>query len=261
MPTAEGTRVLRVPSVRDIDHTMRRLSLLLFVAGLLLVAGGYLLLTNGSDSTGDVDTVEAALRPVTPTGSSIEEQTPIESDTEPSATTIPSKEDPGDRSTREAAVADPIGLRIDKLGVDAPVVAYGVDGSGQMAVPDNVTEVGWYRFGPAPGEGGSAVLAAHVDLAGSGPGVFFELDTLEIGDRLSVVHADGRETRFRVIARTTYEKTELPLDVIFSREGPPVLTLITCGGAFNTSIKRYDSNVVVYAVPDGDAPVPGGAAF
>jgi LPXTG-site transpeptidase (sortase) family protein len=251
---------MRVPSARDIDHTMRRLSLLLFVAGLLLVAGGYLLLT-GSNSTGDVDTVEAALRPVTPAGSSIEEQTPIEPDTKPSATTIPANEDPGDRSTGEAAVADPIGLRVDKLGVDAPVVAYGVDGSGQMAVPDNVTEVGWYRFGPAPGEGGSAVLAAHVDLAGSGPGVFFELDTLEVGDRLSVIYADGTETGFRVIARTTYEKTELPLDVIFSREGPPVLTLITCGGAFNQSIKRYDSNVVVYAVPGQDAPASGGQSF
>jgi hypothetical protein len=60
------------------------------------------------------------------------------------------------------------------------------------------------------------------------------------------------------VARTTYEKNELPLDIIFSREGPPVLTPITCGGGFNSEIGRYDSNVVVYAVPDlGTHPVEG----
>ncbi len=252
---------MRVPSARDIDHTMRRLALLLIGAGLLLVAGGYLLVTNGSDSSGDVATVEASLRPMTPTGPIMGEQAPVNPATEPSATTSPSQEDPSTPSAEDVPIADPIGLRIERLGIDAPVVAYGVDASGQMAVPDNVTEVGWYRFGPAPGEDGSAVFAAHVDLAGSGPGVFYELHTLEVNDRLSVLYADGTETGFRVIARTTYEKTELPLDVIFSRKGPPVLTLITCGGAFNRSIKRYESNVVVFAVPDGDTPIPGGASF
>lgn len=252
---------MRVPSGRDVAHIMRRLALLLIVAGLIAVAGGYLLLADGSDSSGDVNNVEAALRPATPTGPLIGEQAPANPVTEPPEATIPTEEDPGGRSEGEVPATDPIGLRIERLGVDAPVGAYGVDGSGQMAVPDNVTEVGWYRFGPAPGEDGSAVLAAHVDLAGSGPGVFYELDTLEVGDRLSVVYADGSETGFRVIARTTYDKTRLPLDVIFSREGPAVLTLITCGGAFNRSIKRYDSNVVVYAVPDEDVPAPGGKPF
>lgn len=118
-----------------------------------------------------------------------------------------------------------------------------------MAVPDNVTDVGWYKFGPSPGEPGSAVLAAHVDLASSGPGVFFDLRTLEEGDSVVVSYEDGSESSFRVVARVNYEKDELPLDVIFSREGPPVLTLITCGGGFNRNIARYDSNVVVYAVP------------
>jgi sortase (surface protein transpeptidase) len=153
----------------------------------------------------------------------------------------------------------PIGLRIGELEVDAPIEPYGVsERTGQMAVPDNVTEVGWYKFGPSPGEPGSAVLAAHVDLAGSGPGVFFDLATLEDGDQIVVLHADGSESPFRVVARTTYGKNQLPLDIIFSREGPPVLTLITCGGGFNSDIGRYDSNVVVYAVPDiGTQPAEG----
>ncbi len=127
-----------------------------------------------------------------------------------------------------------------------------------MDVPDNVTDVAWYEFGPSPGEPGSAVLAAHVDLAGQGPGVFFELRELEVGDLIEVAYADGLRKNFRVVARARYDKAELPLDAIFAREGPPVLTLVTCGGSFNRTSRTYDSNDVVYAVPVGGGFVPHG---
>lgn len=64
-----------------------------------------------------------------------------------------------------------------------------------------------------------------------------------------VSYGDGESRSFRVVARATYLKTELPLDAIFSREGDPVLTLVSCGGGFSRSTGSYDSNVVVYAVP------------
>ncbi len=122
-----------------------------------------------------------------------------------------------------------------------------------MDVPSNVQDVAWYQFGPSPGQAGSAVLAAHVDLASQGAGVFFNLRDLEPGDIVEVDYDDGSRQTFRVEARVRYDKGEIPLDVIFATDGPPVLTLITCGGGFNPSIESYDSNVVVYAYPiDGD---------
>ena len=144
----------------------------------------------------------------------------------------------------------PIKLTMASIEVDAPVIATGIDSdSGQMAVPDNVSEVAWYQFGPRPGESGSAVLAAHVDLAGQGPGVFFRLRELAPGDIIEVEFSDGSAQAFRIQARTIYNKEELPLETIFAKEGLPVLTLITCGGSFNEASRRYDSNVVAYAVP------------
>ena len=121
-----------------------------------------------------------------------------------------------------------------------------------MEVPQSVSDVGWYEFGPAPGEPGSAVLAAHVDLASQGPGVFFDLRNLEPGATILVDFDDGTTATYRAEARTIYDKTDLPVEAIFAREGPPVLTLITCGGGFNRSLQSYDSNVVVYAVPIPD---------
>jgi len=95
-------------------------------------------------------------------------------------------------------------------------------------------------------------LAAHVDLASQGPGVFFNLRTVDDGDIVEVEFSDGTVSVFRVEARTVYQKDELPLDTIFARDGSPVLTLITCGGGFSESSGSYDSNVVVYAVPIAD---------
>jgi LPXTG-site transpeptidase (sortase) family protein len=230
--------------------------------GIALVVLATMALRAGDGSSGDVTAVEEALRPSTTVDN------PITAETAPS-TTLPSADTEGEPAEDESPaqaepdpIAIPVGLRIDKLDVDAPIGAYGVNQrTGEMDVPDNVTEVGWYRFGPKPGEAGSAVLAAHVDLANSGPGVFYNLRTLEEGDRLSVLSEDGTEIPFRVVARVTYEKDELPLEVIFSREGPSVLTLITCGGAFNSNISRYDSNIVVYAVPDTGDEMPAGSSL
>ncbi|HXV71262.1 MAG TPA: class F sortase [Acidimicrobiia bacterium] len=149
------------------------------------------------------------------------------------------------------ASAIPTRLVIDALDLDAPIGPYGVDANGQMEVPDNVTEVGWYEHGPSPGEPGSAVLAAHVDLQGPGRGIFYDLEDLQVGDIVQVGYEDGSISDFEVVARSTYLKTELPLEVIFDRQGDPLLTLVTCGGGFSQSERSYDSNVVVYASPLG----------
>src|SRR6185369_4384139 len=57
----------------------------------------------------------------------------------------------------------PTRLRIETAGVNAPVQRVGVGKSGNMAVPTNYTDVGWYREGVVPGEAGSAVIDGHVD--------------------------------------------------------------------------------------------------
>lgn len=222
------------------------------IAALAAVAAVAVLFFAPAVTVGDPSSVEAQLRSPTwqPAVATIEPLTDTDHDGggSPVANTVQLLEELANPSP-----ALPVRLRVDALGVDAPIDPYGVDASGEMDVPANVSDVGWYRFGPVPGERGSAVLAAHVDLAGQGPGVFFGLHSIEPGDRLMITFSDGSEQWFVTTARTTYEKEDLPLDAIFSRAGNPVLTLITCGGGFNRTIQRYDSNVVVYAVPIASA--------
>lgn len=229
-----------------------RLALGLAVVGMILGVVAAVGLLNSPSDAGDASAVEASLGDRTPPSSttSTSLSTPTTTGADPLwvaneaslLTELP-----------ESTSPHPERLVIDALGIDAPIGAYGVDSNGQMAVPDNITEVGWYKHGPSPGDPGSAVLAAHVDLRGPGRGLFYDLDELEVGESVVVSYEDGESAEFEVVARSTYLKTELPLEAIFSREGDPVLTLITCGGGFSQSAGSYDSNVVVYAVPlDGE---------
>ena len=143
----------------------------------------------------------------------------------------------------------PVRLEVPARGVTAAVDAVGVEPDGQMTVPAEVGRVGWYRFGPAPGEDGSAVLAGHVDSATQGLGALAPLRGAEPGDEVLVTDAVGATTRWRVVSRELIEKRALPVDQLFRRDGPPRLTLLTCGGPFLPEFGSYRDNLVVVAEP------------
>jgi hypothetical protein len=146
-------------------------------------------------------------------------------------------------------------LLIPSLSVRARVVPVGVErGSLEAAIPTDVSVVGWYRFGPAPGDPGSAVLVGHVDSREQGRGAMFRLSKLMPGDALTLGFSDGSARRFRVVARREYAKSALPRS-IFRRSGSPVLVMITCGGPFDFTTRHYRDNLVVYTVPAGPSAV------
>jgi hypothetical protein len=142
----------------------------------------------------------------------------------------------------------PVALTVEGVDIDrAPIVPVGVESSGEMEIP-GAREIGWYRFGPTPRDEGSAVLAAHIAFNGR-RGVFRRLTDVQVGVLIRVEYEDGTSTTHVVTEMAQYPKSDLPLDRVFSKNGTPTLTLITCGGWFNSSLRSYDDNVVVYATP------------
>jgi len=142
----------------------------------------------------------------------------------------------------------PTRLRIAALGINAPIAAYGVAANGEMDVPTDAGTVAWYEHGPAPGHEGSAVLAAHVDYNGR-KGVFFNLADLRAGETVTVAFDTGAAQTFTVTDGASVAKQALPVEQLFRRDGPPLLTLITCGGDFDRATRSYRNNVVVRAKP------------
>ncbi len=139
-------------------------------------------------------------------------------------------------------------LLIPRIGVDAAVQSVGIAKSGNMAVPSNYSDTGWYRYCPAPGFRGSAVLDGHVDNGFALPGVFKRLNELKAGDEIIVRAQNGVERRFAVTGVQTYHYRDVPVDLVFNRADVARLNLVTCEGAWIAGEKTYDQRLVVYAV-------------
>jgi hypothetical protein len=153
------------------------------------------------------------------------------------------------RTAARVTAPAPSRFTIRRLGIDMPVVAVGVARDGQMALPRTPADVGWYEYGPRPGDpAGATVLAAHLDMPGYGTGPIAAVEQLRNGDRI-VVRSAGTTTRYAVRDVRSISKSRLDLDRLFTRAGAPVLYVITCGGRFDPDRRRYDRNVVVTATP------------
>jgi hypothetical protein len=139
----------------------------------------------------------------------------------------------------------PTALSVTDLSISQRVLAVGLEEDGAMEVP-GVEDIGWYRHGAVPGQPGATVLVAHV-WWGDSPGPFSQLGNLEPGALIEVEVADTVHS-YVVVERTMYDKNKLPPS-LWRNTGPETLVLITCGGEFDNSIRRYDQNIVVYAVP------------
>jgi len=149
---------------------------------------------------------------------------------------------------QEAAAGDvPSRLRIPALGIDAHVQQVGINASGNMATPNNFTDVGWYKYGPPPGFQGSAVLAGHVDNGLGLSGVFKKLNELSVGDEIQVENKNGERMDFRVVEIQTYPHDKVPNHILFARDDAARLNLITCEGDWLQSERTYDKRLVVYA--------------
>jgi LPXTG-site transpeptidase (sortase) family protein len=144
----------------------------------------------------------------------------------------------------------PVGVAIDKLGLRAPVDPVGIYGDGSVEIPEDVSRVGWYRFGSDPAQGeGSTVIVGHRDGFDQGAGAFYSIAGLDIGDAIEVELADGSLREYEVVAREVVAKNLLPTSDLFAENGPERLTLISCIGYFDRDGDGYRENVVVTAVP------------
>jgi hypothetical protein len=232
------------PGERRAAGGVRRVAAAVAVA--LLVGFGVLWLTRPSEALSGVPEAPPVAGAVAATGA----RTPV-----PTTPSAPSETPSGSVRAHPAtpAPADPrpapTRFTIRGLGIDLPVLPVGVAPDGEMALPPTPAQMGWYSYGPRPGDpGGATVLAAHLDMPGYGTGPIAAIDGLEVGDVVTVRSA-ATTTRYAVTDVRSIEKSRLDLAALFTRDGEPVLHVVTCGGTFDPERRRYDRNVVVTATP------------
>ncbi len=143
--------------------------------------------------------------------------------------------------------SEPTELSIPKLnlktGFEAPL---GLQGDNSIEIPKGYTDVGWYKFGPTPGEVGPAVILGHVDSY-KGPAVFFSLGQLEVGDDIFVTRLDGSIAHFKVSEMERNLQSAFPTAKVYGDINHAGLRLITCSGVYEKGRQRYSHNLIVYA--------------
>jgi hypothetical protein len=152
---------------------------------------------------------------------------------------------------------------ISKFGVSAPLTYRVVGPDGQMPNPDGPDDIAYYNFsawpgkGGAPGKGGNAVFAGHVDSGakacknGSVPppcqAVLWDLNRLRVGDEIEIV-LGGQSFKYAVMTNQPVPANNAPWDTIVSATPDESITIITCGGDFNRETREYTNRQVVTAV-------------
>jgi len=149
-----------------------------------------------------------------------------------------------------ATTIAPARIRLDRLGIDMTVTAEGLDSRGAMALPPNAADAGWYRFSPGLlAQQGATVIAAHIDSSHDGIGPFSRLKDAAVGDQILLDGEDGSTAAYTVSEIRQVGKIDAPMAEVFDQSGAPRLSLVTCGGVFNSATGHYVDNVIVTAIP------------
>ena len=143
-------------------------------------------------------------------------------------------------------LGDPTHLIIPALSIDAKIQKVGITRNGKMATPNNFTDVGWYKYGPAPGALGSAVIAGHVDDGLAWPAVFADLDKLKEGDDV-YVQMDSGSVHYKVTDFSVYDY-DADASAVFEENRAHYLRLITCTGTWLPAYRTHNERLVVTAV-------------
>ncbi len=171
---------------------------------------------------------------------SVRAPAPLAEQRVPETNTLATSSDQMDRAL-------PTLLAIPAIDLEAPFTApLGLKDNGEIEVPSTFDEVGWYKYGPTPGEIGPAVILGHVDSY-KGKAVLWSLGQLEVGDVINVTRADGSMASFIVEKLERYSQADFPTVDVYGPIDYAGLRVITCTGTYSRQVDRYSHNLVVYA--------------
>lgn len=151
-------------------------------------------------------------------------------------------------SSKQISPGLPARLIIPAINVDTAVESLSLNKDGTMAVPENLSNVGWYQEGPKPGEIGSAVIDGHYGNWLDGQtGIFNDLSKLQTGDKIFVEDSLGQRQIFIVKELKTYNSAASAKEIFTSTDRGIHLNLITCDGAWNNATQSYSERLVVFS--------------
>lgn len=152
-----------------------------------------------------------------------------------------------DLSGYKVAADHPRIISIDSLGLEARVRPMGLNSDKSIQAPKNIYDAGWYTSSAQPGRAGAMFIDGHAS-GSTRQGLFAYLDTLKVGDTVSIEKGDGEKVTYKVVKVSTVPLTAIDMSSILAPY-PGVsngLNLMTCTGRWLKDNATLDHRVVVY---------------
>ena len=150
-------------------------------------------------------------------------------------------------STSVSAKNIPEYISIPSISVSASVEQVGINTKGNISAPSSFSTVGWYKYGPVPGDMGIALIDGHVNNGLNLAGIFINLDKIQKGDDIYVTNGNGKKTHFVVSSISYLDYTDHLDSIVSGQSQEPELALITCSGDWIPSMKTYNKRMLVIA--------------
>ena len=128
----------------------------------------------------------------------------------------------------------------------------GLQNKNTIDIPEDISEVGWYKHGAAPGStGGSSVIVGHRDGISPEPGAFYYLDKVNVGDSIIIDQSNYSTNTYIVSSILKIDKKKFynVANGVFSLNGSPKLRLISCIGPYHEKWGGYKRNIIITATP------------
>lgn len=139
-------------------------------------------------------------------------------------------------------------LDIAKIGVTkARIKALGVRSNNQIATPDNIHDIGWYKNSAKPNETGAMFMYGHVSNW-TANGVFYNLKKLKAGDLVTVTQGNDTTYTYKVVSTKTYAYDNVDMSEVLAPiiPGKLGLNLMTCGGKVLKGTSEFSERFVVF---------------
>lgn len=146
-------------------------------------------------------------------------------------------------------LSDPKYITIPKSRVSqARVVRLGLLGNGQIAVPNNIYDAGWYDGSAKPGQAGAMFMYGHVS-SWTADGIFYNLKKLTRGDQISITRGDNTTYTYVVVSTAIYPYTSVDMTKVLAPidSNAPGLNLMTCTGKVISGTSDFSERLVVFA--------------
>ncbi|MBI2414259.1 class F sortase [candidate division WWE3 bacterium] len=137
--------------------------------------------------------------------------------------------------------------KLEFLGATIDIEEVNLTPDETLEAPESWFTAGWYTQSSKTGEAGNLIIDGHYDTNTGTPAAFWGLKNLKVNDTVTLKDSMDKDFVYKVRSVFYVDIQDPDRTLIFEETHKKELTLITCGGVWDTAKHTYDKRLIVKA--------------